>query len=224
MVEPDLFLRIGGFLKWIGLCLLPVFSLPLLTLVSPSFFSGPSRLLHGHISSSMKIVLRVAMISAVALVLLQLAVVIASYVFALSWTWLSEAVIYAFATVFMLGASSALVSDAHVRVDILRPRFGKDGRHWIELAGTYLFLFPIMIRILMLSERGLTRSWSLLEGSRESDGLPLLFMFKTLVPLFAILMLAAGLAVALRAALQLTEQAPDDADDTSSGMERHYGA
>ncbi|MEM5517644.1 TRAP transporter small permease subunit [Henriciella sp. AS95] len=167
--------------------------------------------------------LSAAIVASVLLFMLQLAVVIASYAFALSWTWLSETVIYAFATMFMLGAASALKDDSHVRVDILRPRFGEEGRNWIELAGTYLFLFPICIRILTTGEQGLTRAWSLFEGSRESDGLPLLFLFKTLVPIFAVLLLAQGLSIALKSALRLTGQMKEgDADNTP--MSEHYGA
>lgn len=222
-MDAEFFLRLGDFLSWIGIVLVPVFMLPLLTLVMPDTFSGPSRILKANIDRATSWMLGAAILLAVALVVLQLAVVIASYVFSLSWTWLSEAVIYAFAGVFMLGAASALKDDAHVRVDILRPRLGRHGRHWIELAGTYLFLFPIMIRILMTGQQGLARSWQLFEGSRESDGLPILFLFKTLVPVFAILMLAAGLAIALRAALALTGQTDDDAEDGQEAS-HHYGA
>ncbi|MEQ8559688.1 MAG: TRAP transporter small permease subunit [Henriciella sp.] len=222
-MDAELFLRIGAFLKWIGIVLIPVFLLPLLTLVLPGGFTSASRILYKQIDRATGWALRAAVVCAVALVLVQLAVVIASFGFALSWTWLSEAVIYAFAAVFMLGAASALKDDAHVRVDILRPRFGETVRNWIELGGTYFFLFPIMFRLLMTGEQGLARSWLLLEGSRESDGLPILFVFKTLLPVFAILMLAAGLSVALKAAIKLTGGTPSD-DEAHPTMSGHYGA
>ena len=222
-MEPEVFLRLGAFLKWIGIVLLPVFLLPLLTLALPRPFTSLSRALYPQIDRATRWALYAAIACAIALVLIQLAVVVASYVFALSWTWLSEAVIYAFAAVFMLGSASALLNDAHVRVDILRPRFGERGRDWIELAGTYLFLFPICIRLITTGEDGLARSWALFEGSRESDGLPILFVFKTLLPVFATLMLAQGLSVALKASLRLTGGM--DADDHAAPtMSSHYGA
>lgn len=223
MLEPEVFLRIGAFLNWVGIALVPILLLPLLTLTFPGIFSEPSKRLRTYLEQVINLTLYFAVFSAIVLVLVQLAVVIASYAFALSWTWLSEAVIYAFATVFMLGSASALTNDAHVRVDILRPRFGERGRYWIELGGTYLFLFPIMIRLISLGEQGLSRSWLLFEGSRESDGLPILFLFKTLVPVFAVLMIAAGMVVALRAALKLTGGLPAEAED-KTGAETHYGA
>ena len=222
-MEADLFLRLGTFVKWVGICLLPLFLLPLLTLVAPGSFARLSQWTSAQIDRATGWVLNASIICAVALVMFQLLVVVASYAFALSWTWLSELVIYAFAAVFMLGAASALQHDAHVRVDILRPRFGRQGRDWVELAGTYLFLFPICMRLLTTGEQGLARSWSLFEGSRESDGLPFLFMLKTLVPVFAILMLAQGLAIASKAALRLTGTMPPE-DEATPTTSSHYGA
>ena len=221
-MDPAFFLRIGEFLKWVGIALTPFFLLPLITLIIPKPVAAAARSLARQIDRGTRWFLNAAIVCAIALFMIQLAVVIASYAFALSWTWLSELVIYSFAAVFMLGAASALRDDAHVRVDILRPRFGPDGRNWIELAGTYLFLFPICVRLLTTGEQGLARSWLLYEGSRESDGLPFLFLFKTLVPIFAVLMLAQGLSIALKAALRLTRQPVPD--DEQTGLEEHYGA
>lgn len=224
-MAAEFFLRVGGFLNWVGIVLTPVLLLPLFTLVLPKTFGGLAKYFHPHIDRVTRGFLRAAIIAAILLFLLQLAVVVAGYAFALSWTWLSELVIYAFAAVFMLGAASALQTDAHVRVDILRPRFGENGRNWIELAGTYLFLFPICIRLLSTGEQGLARAWSLFEGSRETDGLPLLFLFKTLVPVFAVLMIAQGLSIALKSALRLTGQLPpEQADKDAANLEEHYGA
>jgi len=207
-MSPDLLLLIGIALKWIGIICLPLFALPLITLAIPGPLNAFAKRLAAILDSLSGAALRTAMISAVILVASQLTVVILRYVFGLSFTWLNEIVIYAFAAMFMLGAAGALRDDAHVRVDILRPRFGENGRNWVELIGTYLFLFPICLRLLTLGEQGLSRSWMLLEGSSESDGLPILFLFKSLVPVFAVLMLGAGLSVALKAALRLTGALP----------------
>ena len=207
-MSPDLLLLIGIALKWIGIICLPLFALPLITLAIPGPLNAFAKRLAAILDSLSGAALRTAMISAVILVASQLTVVILRYVFGISFTWLNEIVIYAFAAMFMLGAAGALRDDAHVRVDILRPRFGENGRNWVELIGTYLFLFPICLRLLTLGEQGLSRSWMLLEGSSESDGLPILFLFKSLVPVFAVLMLGAGLSVALKAALRLTGALP----------------
>lgn len=220
-MDPNLFLTLGTGLKWIGLILSPLLLLPLVLLVFPSLFHKIAERISGAIDGLTGWVLAAAMAAAVALVFLQLSDVILTYAYGWSRTWLSELVIYAFATMFMLGAAAALRDDAHVRVDILRPRFGVRGRAWIELAGIYLFLFPICIRLLGLSEQGLTRSWMLFEGSRESDGLPIVFLFKTLVPAFAALLIAQGLSEAIKAALILTGKR----EETESHLgEANHGA
>src|SRR2546429_42322 len=47
------------------------------------------------------------------------------------------------------------------------------------------------------------RSWAVLERSRETSGLPFVYLLKTLIPLFAFLLGLAGIAQAIRAALVL---------------------
>lgn len=216
-MSPEIFLTLGGWLNWLGLALSPLLLLPLIILVWPEPVEGVGKRLVRVIDTATGWALGAAITSALVLVGAQLLVVLLRYAFGLSFTWLNEIVIYAFAAMFMLGSASALRDDAHVRVDILRPRFGAQGRNWIELAGIYLFLFPICIRLLMMTEQGLARSWALFEGSRESDGLPLLFLFKTLLPAFAVLMVAQGLSEALKAALRLTGKLEDAAEEDPHG-------
>lgn len=207
-MDSQVFLLLGTGLKWLGLALLPLFALPLIVLSVPRLLDGVAKHLIALIDRFSGIALGGAMACGLLLVFSQLIVVLLRYAFGLSFTWLNEIVTYAFAAMFMLGAAAALRDGAHVRVDILRPRFGEAGRNWIELAGAYLLLFPICVRILMTSEAGLARSWMLLEGSRESDGLPILYLFKTLVPVFALLLMAQGLSESLKAALRLTGALP----------------
>lgn len=216
-MSAEIFLTLGEWLKWLGVALSPLLVLPLVVTIWPEPVEPFSKWLSARIDAVSGWALGGAIASALVLVFAQLAVVLLRYAFGVSFTWLNEIVIYAFAAMFMLGSASALRDDAHVRVDILRPRFGPRGRNWIELAGVYLFLFPICIRLLVMTEQGLARSWSLFEGSRESDGLPLLFLFKTLLPAFAVLMLVQGLSEALKAALRLTGKLEDMPEEAPHG-------
>ncbi len=49
----------------------------------------------------------------------------------------------------------------------------------------------------------MARSWAILERSRESSGLPLVFLLKTLIPVFALLVALQGLAQAIKALAML---------------------
>ncbi len=203
-MDVALLTSLGGLMKLIGIALLPLFLIPLITLIAPGLTARLASTLTRSIDRATSGVMAIAMASVVILVLAQLLVVFLRYAFGLSFTWLNEIVIYAFATTFMLGAAAALRDDAHVRVDIMRPSLGEDGRNWVELAGLYLLLFPICVRLLVAQTEGLSVSWRLFEGSRESDGLPLIFLFKTLLPAFCVLLLMQGLSEACKAALRLT--------------------
>jgi TRAP-type mannitol/chloroaromatic compound transport system permease small subunit len=220
-MDPAFFLQLGTFLKWGGIALLPLFLLPLITLVLPGLVEDFAKRVSAVIDRISGFAFGAAMLSALALVMIQLAVVVLRYTYGMSFTWLNELVIYVFAAMFMLGAAATLRDDGHVRVDILRPRFGANGRNWIELAGIYFFLFPICIRILTTGEQGLARAWALFEGSRESDGLPFLYLFKTLLPAFAVLMLAQGVSEAIKAALRLTGKLENEAPATSDTESAH---
>ena len=54
----------------------------------------------------------------------------------------------------------------------------------------------------------MTRSWAILERSRETSGLPLVFLLKTLIPLFALLLALQGMAQAMRRASAMLTMPP----------------
>ena len=60
-----------------------------------------------------------------------------------------------------------------------------------------------MLVLLWLSVPYAARSWAILERSQEASGLPLVFVLKTLIPVFAGLMALQGVAQAIRAAAVL---------------------
>ena len=136
---------------------------------------------------------------ALVVVLLQFALVVARYLFGLGSIWLTETVIYAHATLFMLAAAWTLRSGGHVRVDVFYAEAGPRTRAKIDLAGAALLLLPFSAVLVWLSVPYAVRSWAILERSQESSGLPLVFALKTLIPFFAVLMALQGIAQAIRA-------------------------
>jgi TRAP-type mannitol/chloroaromatic compound transport system permease small subunit len=135
---------------------------------------------------------------ALAIVLLQFALVVARYLFGLGSIWLTETVIYGHATLFMLAAAWTLRAGGHVRVDVFYAEAGPRTRAKIDLAGAVLLLLPFSAVLVWLSVPYAARSWAILERSQETSGLPLVFAFKTLIPLFALLMALQGIAQAIR--------------------------
>jgi TRAP-type mannitol/chloroaromatic compound transport system permease small subunit len=134
-----------------------------------------------------------------AIVLLQFALVLARYLFGLGSIWLSETVIYAHATLFMLAAAWTLAAGGHVRVDVFYAEASARAKAVIDLIGALLLLLPFALALLWLAWPYAARSWAILERSQEASGLPLVFALKTLIPLFALLMALQGIAQAIRA-------------------------
>ena len=139
-----------------------------------------------------------------AVVLLQFVLVVARYLFGIGSIWLTETVIYAHAAVFMLAAAWTLQLGGHVRVDIFYADASARTKALIDLAGSVLLLLPFVFVLFLLSVPYAARSWTILEHSQEASGLPLVFVLKTLIPLFALLMALQGIAQALRAAASLS--------------------
>jgi TRAP-type mannitol/chloroaromatic compound transport system permease small subunit len=141
--------------------------------------------------------------AALAMVLVQFAVVVLRYVFATSWIWLQELILYFHAALFMLGAAYTLLVDQHVRVDVFYARLGEKGRAWIDLLGTLFLLIPACVVIIAFSWTFARRSWAILEGPISVGGIPASFLLKTLVTLFALLLLVQGVSLALKCVVRL---------------------
>jgi TRAP-type mannitol/chloroaromatic compound transport system permease small subunit len=146
---------------------------------------------------------------ALAMVLLQFAVVVLRYVFGISYIFLNESVLYMHAALFMLGAGYTLLVDAHVRVDIFYNKLSRRGRAAIDLAGTLGFLLPSMIVLAWFTWPSVRNSWAVLEGPISVGGIPASFLLKSLIPAFCGLLAVQGLAAALADLLRLREDKAD---------------
>jgi len=146
---------------------------------------------------------RAAAWAALFIVLAQFLVVVLRYLFNLGSIWLSESIIYGHAVLFMLAAAWTLREEGHVRVDIFYAGAGARAKAWIDLCGALVLLVPFTLAILVFAVPYTGRAWAILERSREASGLPAVFLLKTLIPVFALLLALQGLAQAIRAASTL---------------------
>ncbi|VAW01470.1 TRAP dicarboxylate transporter, DctQ subunit, unknown substrate 6 [hydrothermal vent metagenome] len=143
---------------------------------------------------------------ALAMVLITVALVLGRYVFGVGSLKGQETVIYLHALLFLLASGATLLRNGHVRVDIFYSGLSARNKAVVDFAGTLLFLVPVCLLILVYSQSYVALAWKFHEGSAEADGLPWVYLLKTAIPAFAILMLLQGSAQALRAALQLVGQ------------------
>lgn len=141
---------------------------------------------------------RLASWATLAMVVVTFSIVVLRYLFNLGWIAMQEAVTYLHAMIFMLGAAYTLKHDGHVRVDIFYQRLTARGRAWIDLLGALLLLLPFCLFLVWVSWEYVAVSWALHEGSRDSGGLPWLYLLKSLIPAMALLLLVQGVVMVLR--------------------------
>ena len=134
----------------------------------------------------------------VAMVVGQFALVLLRYVFGVGFIMGQEAVVFAHGTVFMVLAALALQADQHVRVDVFYRRLNARGRALVDVLGLVVFLLPLCGLILLVGWPYVETSWAIQERSRETAGLPFVYIHKTMVIVFAGLLGLQGLAMLVR--------------------------
>lgn len=137
----------------------------------------------------------------------QVSVVFLRYVFGLSFLVMQESITYMHGAVFLLAAGYALLTDDHVRVDIFYRGASPKRKALVDLLGAYLFLFPVCLVLLWAVSPYVGQSWAVREGSAEASGIPALFLLKSCIPAFAVLLAMAGFATAARAGETLRRKA-----------------
>jgi TRAP-type mannitol/chloroaromatic compound transport system permease small subunit len=131
-------------------------------------------------------------------VALAAAVALLRYGLAIGYPWLSESFVWLNGALVFLGAAAVYAREGHVRVDLVYRWLGPRGRAWANLLGILFFLWPMMAVIAVKAWPALVRSWNLLEASPSIDGLPFLYLMKTAVVAFCVLMAIQGVATLLR--------------------------
>ena len=136
---------------------------------------------------------------ALAMVLVQFAVVIMRYGLGIGSIWLQEAILYAHAALFLLAAAWTLREDGHVRIDIFYVDAAPRRKALVDLLGALILLMPFMATLAWYAWPYVARSWAIHERSQEVSGLPFVYLLKSLLLLFVLLMALQGIAQAIRA-------------------------
>jgi len=149
------------------------------------------------------------------MVLVQFALVLMRYVFGAGSLFMQESIIYAHAIVFMMASAWTLANDGHVRVDIFYSTASPRRKAAVDLFGVVFFLLPMCWLLWWVGYPYVARSWSVLEGSRETSGIPAIFLLKTVILVFVVTLALQGLALAVRSAVTIFRP------DAQTGDDRH---
>lgn len=128
------------------------------------------------------------------MVLITFLVVVLRYGFNIGFIWMQESVRFMYAAVFLLCAGYTLLKNKHVRVDVLYLNLSERSKAIVDLLGSVFLLLPVCFVIFYYSWSYVINSWQQMEGSIEERGLHLVFIMKTFIWLFAILVSMQSLA------------------------------
>ena len=110
--------------------------------------------------------------------------------------WLDEAQWWMYGAAMLVGFGFAITTESHVRVDIFHQNFTQKRKSRIETFALGWMLIPFLILMTDVMIHYAISSWKTWEGSDAPNGLHMLFLLKTLLPiLFGIAIIAASSAL-----------------------------
>jgi TRAP-type mannitol/chloroaromatic compound transport system permease small subunit len=139
----------------------------------------------------------------VAIVVVCFWVVIERYVFASTRLWMQDLYVWLNGAMFMAVAGFALLREEHVRVDIFYRPASPRKKAWADLFGALVFLLPFVTVVFLFSLEFVRRSWRYAENSANIGGMPNLYILKTFILAFAVLVGLQGVAMLIRSLLVL---------------------
>jgi TRAP-type mannitol/chloroaromatic compound transport system permease small subunit len=140
-------------------------------------------------------------------------VVVLRYVFNTGYPWMQELYVWQHATVFMAGAGYTFLHRGHVNVDVLYGRLQPRQQAWIDILGTVFFLFPWLWIVAFTSMPFVSSSWGIRESSATADGMPAIYLLKSLLLVFCCLMSIQGVALIVRRGLLIAGHGIVDHDE-----------
>jgi len=138
-----------------------------------------------------------------ACVLVCFTVVVQRYFFHTSILWMQDLYVWLSGAMFTGVAGFALLRQDHVRVDIFYRPASIRRKAISDLIGVVLFLIPFVVVVWLYAFPAVRRSWSFYEASSNIGGMPGLFILKTFILVFAVLVGIQGIAMGARSILVL---------------------
>ena len=123
------------------------------------------------------------------MVMVVFTVVVLRYGFNIGFIWMQESYVWLHSFVFMLGSGYTYLSNEHVRIDVFYRDASQKYKNLVDLIGNIFLLLPFIFIIWKYSYPFVSRSFQMKEISREVGGLPMLYILKSAILLFCILLI-----------------------------------
>tara|TARA_B100000035_G_C20823293_1_gene475263 strand:+ start:34 stop:528 length:495 start_codon:yes stop_codon:yes gene_type:complete len=115
--------------------------------------------------------------------------VILRYIFSVGFIWLQDLYIWIHASFILLGIAFTVKKDGHVRIDLFYRSFRKRRKKIVNFLGTIFFGLPLTFLLLFNGWDYFLRSYNLNENSKESGGLPNIYILKFFILFLGIMLL-----------------------------------
>jgi TRAP-type mannitol/chloroaromatic compound transport system permease small subunit len=126
--------------------------------------------------------------------------VIARYVFHAPTIWAYDVAYMLYGSHFMLGAAYTLYKGGHIRTDIFYQNWSVRTRGAVD-AILYLFLFfPGIALFFWMGLQEALQSWDIREVSDASPWRPIIYPFKTVIPIALLMLMIQGVSEFLKSA------------------------
>jgi TRAP-type mannitol/chloroaromatic compound transport system permease small subunit len=99
---------------------------------------------------------------------------------------------------YMLGASYVYLRDAHTRVDVIYSHLSRRKQAFIDVVGSIIFFFPLMIVMLKMAVEWAIRAWKINEVMFNSFWYPPAAPYRTVFALGLLLLVLQGIAKFMR--------------------------
>ncbi len=124
--------------------------------------------------------------------------VIARYFFHAPTIWVYDVTYMLYAAIFMLGAAYALHKGAHIRTDFFFESWSIRTKGVIDSIAYIALFFPSLITFFIVSADDAWHAFLISETSEQTAWRPLLWPFKTIVPLTCLLLVVQGISEVIK--------------------------
>jgi TRAP-type mannitol/chloroaromatic compound transport system permease small subunit len=124
--------------------------------------------------------------------------VVARHFFGAPTMWAYDVTYMLYGTHFMLGTAYTLMRIGHIRTDMLYQNWSIRRQNLIDAIGYLFFFFPAMAFVLYFGWQEAAHSWDIGETSDASPWRPVIYPFKAVIPLTALLLIVQGVAEFLK--------------------------
>lgn len=126
--------------------------------------------------------------------------VIARYFFKAPTVWSTDVTFMANGTMYMLGGAYALLKGSHVRTDMFYEKYSDRTKGMVDLIAYVFFFIPVMVVIFYISINDAIRAFEIQERSNAGMWQPILWPFRAVIPLAAVLLFVQGVSEILKSA------------------------